>query len=32
MQTKTLKIHPHDNVAVALTVLYKGESYLMTLN
>jgi altronate hydrolase len=25
MQTKVLKIHPHDNVAVALTVLYKGE-------
>ena len=25
MQTKVLKIHPKDNVAVALTVLYKGE-------
>ena len=25
MQTKTLKIHPKDNVAVALTVLYDGE-------
>jgi len=25
MQTKTLKIHPKDNVAVALTVLYNGE-------
>lgn len=25
MQTKTLKIHKDDNVAVALTVLYKGE-------
>src|SRR6478735_8402055 len=26
MQTKTLKIHNSDNVAVALTVLYKGEA------
>ncbi len=25
MQTKVLRIHPKDNVAVALTVLYKGE-------
>ncbi|MGN6352851.1 MAG: UxaA family hydrolase [Parafilimonas sp.] len=25
MQTKALRIHPKDNVAVALTVLYKGE-------
>jgi altronate hydrolase len=25
MQTKVLKIHPKDNVAVALTILYKGE-------
>jgi altronate hydrolase len=25
MQTKVLKIHKNDNVAVALTVLYKGE-------
>ncbi len=25
MQTKTLRIHTSDNVAVALTVLYKGE-------
>lgn len=25
MQTKILKIHPKDNVAVALTTLYKGE-------
>src|SRR4051812_7807039 len=25
MQTKVLKIHRDDNVAVALTVLYKGE-------
>lgn len=26
MQTKTLKIHPDDNVAVALTLLNKGEA------
>lgn len=25
MQAKTLRIHPDDNVAVALTILYKGE-------
>ena len=25
MQTKVLRIHPKDNVAVALTVLYKGD-------
>jgi altronate hydrolase len=28
MQTKVLKIHQDDNVAVALTTLYKGETYL----
>lgn len=28
MQTKVLKIHKDDNVAVALTTLYKGEKYL----
>ncbi|MBS1746468.1 MAG: altronate dehydratase [Bacteroidetes bacterium] len=28
MQTKVLKIHKDDNVAVALTTLYKGETYL----